>query len=103
MGHGGDILSYALNQRVFACGHPAVTIAGAATGGSVSVSVSGLKKASDTILVTLDSNNESDAAVTLPPFVNQVLDNTAFTADLEGVANNGVTDITVFLNWVVLR
>ena len=103
MGHGGDILSYALNQRVFACGHQAVTIAGAATGGSVSVSVAGVKKATDTILVTLDINGDTDAAVTLPPYVYSVADGTAFIVDLEGVANNGGTDITVFVNWAVLR
>ena len=103
MGHGGDILSYALNQRVFACGHQAVTIAGAATGGSVSVSVAGVKKATDTILVTLDINGDTDAAGTLPPYVYSVGDCTAFIVDLEGVANNGGTDITVFVNWAVLR
>ena len=103
MGHGGDILSYALNQRVFACGHQAVTIDGAATGGAVAVNVTGLKKANDTILVTLDINGDTDAAVTLPPYIYSVTDGTAFTVDLEGVANNGVTDITVFVNWAVLR
>ena len=69
----------------------------------MSVSVAGVKKATDTILVTLDINGDTDAAVTLPPYIFSVNDGTAFIVDLEGVANNGVTDITVFVNWAVLR
>lgn len=96
-------MSYALHNRVFACGHQAVTIAGAATGGAVSVSVAGVKKATDTVLVTLDLNGDLDAAVTLPPYVYSVTDGTGITVDLEGVSNNGGSDITVFVNWAVLR
>ena len=96
-------MSYALNQRVFACGHQAVTIAAGATGGSPTVNVTGVNKANDTILVSLDINGDTDAAVTLCPYVFQVTDGTSFAVDLQGVANNGAGSITVFLNWAVLR
>jgi hypothetical protein len=96
-------MSQVLNQRVFACGHQAVTIGGAATGGAVNVSMVGVKKATDTILVSLDINGDTDVAVTLTPYVYSVTDNTAFIVDLDGVANNGVDDVIVFLNWAVLR
>ena len=103
MGHGGAVLSYALQQRVFAVGHQPETIAAGGAGGSVTVNVSGVTKASDTILVTLDINGDTDAAVTLSPYVYSVTDGTSFDVDMSGVANNGASEITVFLNWAVLR
>ena len=108
MGHGGAVLSYALNQRVFACGHQAETIAVGASGSAVTVNVDGINKARDTILVTLDINGDTDAAVTLCPYEHAAplapgFDGTSFTADLAGVSNNGASEITVFLNWAVIR
>ena len=103
MGHGGAVLSYALQQRVFACGHQTVTIAAGATGGSPTVNVTGVNKANDTILVSLDINGDTDASVTLSPYVFQVTDGTSFAVDLQGVENTGGSEITVFLNWAVLR
>ena len=103
MGHGGAVLSYALQQRVFAVGHQPETIAAGGTGGAVTVNVDGINKAGDTILVTLDINGDTDVGVTLSPYVYSVTDATSFSVDMQGIANNGASDVTVFLNWAVLR
>jgi len=96
-------LSYALNQRVAACGHQAVSVASGASGGAVTVTYAGVVKATDTILVTLDINGSTDLAVTLPPYIFSVTDAANFVVDLNGVENAGVAAETCFINWAVLR
>ena len=96
-------MSYALNQRVAACGHQAVSVASGASGGAVTVNYAGVAKATDTILVTLDINGSTDLAVTTPPYIFSVTDAANFIVDLNGVDNAGVASVTCFLNWAVLR
>ena len=96
-------MSYALNQRVAACGHQAVSIASGATGGAVTVSYAGVAKATDTILVTLDINGSTDLAVTMPPYIFSVTDAANFIVDLNGVDNAGVGTETCFLNYKKFR
>ena len=99
----GEILSYALNQRVAGRGHQAVSVASGASGGAVTVSFAGVVKLTDTILVSLDINGSTDLAVTLSPYVFSVTDGASFTVDMNGVENAGVAAETCFLNWAVLR
>jgi len=103
MGDGGELLSYALNQRVAACGHQAVQIGSGATGGAVTVNYTGVAKATDTILVTLDINGSPDIQVTMPPYLFSVTDAANFIVDMNGVENIGASTETCFINWAVLR
>ena len=99
----GDVLSYALNNRVFACGHQAVTIAGGGgNAGNIQVDVSGLKKTTDTILITIDLNGQS-ISLNAPPYILTITDNSHFVVDGNLWENPGGSAVTMFLNWAVLR
>tara|TARA_R110002020_G_scaffold109974_2_gene254292 strand:+ start:898 stop:1206 length:309 start_codon:yes stop_codon:yes gene_type:complete len=89
-------------QGVVAKGHQAVTMTAGETVNQVSVTLAQIQKATDTILVTLDQNAETDVVVGAPTFVFAVTDAAGFTVrtDLE---NAGGVDATVFINWAVIR
>ena len=99
----GEILSYALQQRVFACGHQAVSVGAGTAAGAVQIDVAGLNKANDTILVTFDINGQVDIQYSSPIYVFTVTDGAHFTVDGNGIENIGLGAVTVFINWAVLR
>ena len=99
----GEILSYALQQRVFACGHQAVSVASGASAGSVQIDVAGINKASDTVLITFDINSQTDIQYSSPIYIFAVTDGSHFTVDGNGIENIGAGAVTVFINWAVLR
>jgi len=96
-------MSYALQSRIFAQGHTALTVSGGGSLTSATVSVTGIAKTTDVILVTLDLNGEL-GTVTMNelPFVSAVVDSTSFSVAMS-LDNADPADKTVFLNWVVLR
>ena len=96
-------MSYALQQRVFATGHQAVTIAAGAAAGAVTVSVAGINKLYDSILITFDLNFQSDIQQSGSIYVYAVTDAASFTVDASMIENIGASPATVFINWAVLR
>ena len=95
-------MSYALNQRVFATGHTAITVPGSGSLTTVQISVAGIAKATDTVLITLDRNAQTSVAVTALPYVYQVTDGSTFDVGLN-LENADPADKICFLNWAVLR
>ena len=95
-------MSYALQNRVFASGKATLTVAGGAGLTNVTVAVTGILKASDVVLITLDRNSEANIAVNALPYVYQVTNLVSFSGALL-IENSGVADATCFLNWAVLR
>lgn len=97
-------MSYILpKQRVFACGHEQVSVAAGAEMGSVQIDVAGYKKATDTVLLTFDYNNQSDIQFSAPLAVYTATDGSNFFVAGSGVFNNGPSAVNVFINWAVLR
>ena len=102
MGYGGELLSYALNQRVWKAGKAVLTVPGSGSLTTVNVSVSGLSKANDVVLITLDRNGQTAVNPIALPYVYQVTDLTSFDVGLN-LENADPSDKTCFLNWTVLR
>ena len=104
LGHGGELLSYALQNRIFAAGHEAATVAAGASLNPVTINVAGIVKATDIVLVTLDLNGGAGGDVTSgqAAYVYNIVDNTSITI-AASVDNANASDQTIFLNWVVLR
>lgn len=70
---------------------------------SATVNVTGIVKASDVVLITLDMNG--NVATVTPqelPFVEAVTDGSSFTAAFN-LENTDPADATCFLNYVVIR
>ena len=103
LGHGGELLSYALQNRIFASGHTALTVPGSGSLTTATVNVAGIAKTTDVILLTLDLNGLL-GTVTMNelPFVGSIVDTTSFAA-VFSLDNSDPADQTVFLNWVVFR
>ena len=96
-------MSYALQNRIFASGHTALTVPGSDTLAAATVNVTGILKATDIVLVTLDLNGKL-GTVTMDtlPFVSTVVDEVSFSVVMS-LENTDPAGQTVFLNWVVLR
>ena len=96
-------MSQVLRQPIFASGHTALTVPGSGSLTTTTVSVDGVAKATDSILVTLDLNGLiGTVTVNQLPFVGAVTDTTSF-AVIMSLDNADPADQTVFLNWAVIR
>lgn len=95
-------MSYFLHNRVFASGHTALTVPGNDSLTQATISVDGIAKATDSVVVTLDRNSASGVAVNALPYIYVVTDGASFTVSLQ-LTNGDPTDATCFLNWAVCR
>ena len=96
-------MSYALQNRIFASGKAVLTVPGGGGLTTATVNVTGIVKASDVVLVTLDLNgNLATVTPSQLAFVAAVTDGTSFTAGFN-LENTDVAAATCFLNYVVIR
>lgn len=96
-------MSYALQNRIFATGKAVLTVPGGGGITTATVNVTGIVKASDVVLLTLDLNgNIATVNPSQLPFVSAVTDAASFTA-IFNLENSDPADATCFLNYVVIR
>mgnify|MGYP003634065204 FL=1 len=95
-------MSYALNRPIYASGKAALTIDAGGSLNSVTVSLAGINKTTDIVVITLDYNGQTDVVIDGLPYIYAITDGANFGVGL-GLSNTSAVEVTCFLNWVVVR
>ena len=102
MGHGVELLSYALQNRFVGRGIATLTVPGSGSLTSASVSLTSIDKTTDTVLISFNQNAQNTVAINAQPYIYNVVSGTGFNVGMN-LDNGDVADATCFLEWEVIR
>lgn len=95
-------MSYLTSNAILSTGIETLTVPAAGALTSVNVTVAGIDKTTDSIIITLNLNAEMTVNAEVQPFVLTATTGTGFTVAMN-LANGGGADATCFLSWAVFR
>ena len=96
------IMSYALRNAVYASGIETLTVPGSGGLTTASISVAGIAKATDTVLISFNWNAQATVTINQPPYIVAVSDGSGFDLGMN-LDNPDPAAGTCFLEWAVLR
>ena len=102
MGHGVELLSYALQNRFVGRGIATLTVPGSGGLTTVAVSLASIDKTTDTVLISFNWNAQVTVAINQAPYIVAVSSGAGFDVGMN-LDNPDPNPATCFLEWAVIR